>query len=415
MVRTTSLIVLSAAFATAYGHVTETFKQGRVHWTRSAQGQNYPTDWILAPASSNKPEWLQGLNDAIKAGLIPDIPPSKLDAQGNPTYPSGIPDPCNWSLTNCQGKNDIYYAPDGYLGVQFDDGPTLASPALTSFLGNNSIAATHFIIGSNVYDYPSEFDAIFKTPGQHIAVHTWSHNMSTTLSNEVMLAELGWTIQIIYDRSGKIPSWWRAPYGDLDNRIRAIASEVFGMTAVNWNYDSNDWCMEDNGSSDCPGQNPGQSMSSITNYIDQTVSNSTRSPGIIMLEHELTKYSVNAFIQHTWAGVLKYGWKHDNIPGLFGLPWYANSWNNTTPNSSQTSFLKSAIVPGGNSNGSSSTTNSMATSRVAAASSTSSTAAAASEPSKDSKKGGAASAPVGLSMASMLAVLGGAVLSAIVL
>ncbi|KAK0542117.1 hypothetical protein OC845_006760, partial [Tilletia horrida] len=246
MVRAASVLLLTAAaLSTAYGsHVSESYKQGRVHWKRAKSGQNYPQDWILAPASSNKPEWTQALNQAVAAGKIPNIPPSKLNKQGVPTYPAGIPDPCNWSLTTCQGKHDIYVAPDGYMGIQFDDGPTPASPQLYNFLGQNDIAATHFMIGSNILDYPAEFDAIFKMPNQHIAVHTWSHNMSTTLSNEVMVAELGWTMQIIYDRSGKIPSWWRAPMGDLDDRIRAIASEVFGLTAVNWNYDSNDWCME---------------------------------------------------------------------------------------------------------------------------------------------------------------------------
>lgn len=31
--------------------------------------------------------------------------------------------------------------------------------------------------------------------------------------------------------------------GDADNRVRAIAEEVFGMILVGWNRDSNDWCL----------------------------------------------------------------------------------------------------------------------------------------------------------------------------
>ncbi|KAK0557048.1 hypothetical protein OC846_000694 [Tilletia horrida] len=360
MVRTTFLLVLSAAFATVYGHniaalkragghskraaplrqnveersSTESFTQGRITWHRHPDGENYPTDWSIAPASSNKPAWVAALNAAISEGKIPNIPPSKLDKNGSPYYPKGTPDPCNWSLTTCQGKNDIYFAPDGHVGVQFDDGPTPASPELTSFLGQNHIGATHFMIGSNIFDYPQNFDATFKTSGQHIAVHTWSHNMCTTLSNEVVLAELAWTIQIIYNRSGKIPLWWRAPYGDLDNRVRAIATEVLGMTAVNWNYDSNDWCMEDNGTSDCAGEYPGATQASINQYIDKTLAKKSKSPGVIMLEHELTKYSVGAFIKHTWPGINNNGWKHASIPNLYKRPWYANSFNNTTPNAS---------------------------------------------------------------------------------
>ncbi|KAE8222391.1 hypothetical protein CF319_g4400 [Tilletia indica] len=420
MVRTASLIFLSVAFATAYGHVTDSFRQGRVHWKRSPSGQNYPTDWILAPASSNKPEWIAALKSAIAAGKIPDIPPSKLNQQGSPTYPAGLADPCNWSNTGCQGKNDIYSAPDNFMGIQFDDGPTPASPVLTKFLTQNDIAATHFLIGSNVLDYPDEFEAIAKLPNQHLAVHTWSHNMSTTLTNEVMMAELGWTMQIIYDKSGKIPAWWRAPMGDIDNRIRAIAEEVFGLRAVNWNYDSNDWCMESSGQSDCPGTDPGESLASITNYIDQTVLKSPKSPGIIMLEHELTTYSVNAFIEHTWAGIQSAKWNYNNIPSLFGLPWYANSFNNTTPNSSQSSLVKTAIVPNGNLNATASasaaasSSPSSSTSAAAANASGSNNATAASSSSSTKDKSGAAASVV-FSASSMLTLIGGAVVATVLL
>ena len=62
----------------------------------------------------------------------------------------------------------------------------------------------------------------------------------TTLSNEAVIAEIGWTMQIIFDSTGGlIPKFWRPPFRDADNRIRAIAHEVFGLTTVLWNADSN--------------------------------------------------------------------------------------------------------------------------------------------------------------------------------
>lgn len=46
----------------------------------------------------------------------------------------------------------------------------------------------------------------------------------TTLSNEMVLAELGWTMKIIHDSTGgRVPRFWRPPYGDSDSRVRAIA------------------------------------------------------------------------------------------------------------------------------------------------------------------------------------------------
>ena len=33
------------------------------------------------------------------------------------------------------------------------------------------------------------------------------------------------------------PKYWRPPYGDADNRIRAIAKEVFGLEVILWNQE----------------------------------------------------------------------------------------------------------------------------------------------------------------------------------
>jgi len=58
----------------------------------------------------------------------------------------------------------------------------------------------------------------------------------TTITNEQVVGELGWTMQIISDvNGGRLPRFWRPPYGDVDNRVRAIAKQVFGLETVVWN------------------------------------------------------------------------------------------------------------------------------------------------------------------------------------
>jgi chitin deacetylase len=82
----------------------------------------------------------------------------------------------------------------------------------------------NFLTGENVRDNPSVFLDAFGVSGDDIAVHTWTHPYMTTLSNEMVAAELGWTMQIIHDSTGgRLPRFWRPPYGDSDNRVRAIA------------------------------------------------------------------------------------------------------------------------------------------------------------------------------------------------
>jgi len=81
----------------------------------------------------------------------------------------------------------------------------------------------------------------------------------TTLTNEQIVAELGWTSQIIADlNGGRVPAYWRPPFGDADNRVRTIALQVFGLRTVPWQIgrDSQDWSVSDT----APGRNTRQSV-----------------------------------------------------------------------------------------------------------------------------------------------------------
>jgi chitin deacetylase len=93
------------------------------------------------------------------------------------------------------------------------------------------------MIGLNILYNPDIFMTAFNN-GDDIAVHTWTHPYLTSLPNEAVVAELGYAMQIIHDSTGgRIPRFWRPPYGDADNRIRAIAKNIFGLTMVMWNQE----------------------------------------------------------------------------------------------------------------------------------------------------------------------------------
>ena len=77
------------------------------------------------------------------------------------------------------------------------------------FLTEQQQAATHFIIGLYITYYPDEFKRIFDS-GDDIAVHTYTHPHMSSLSNEDLVAQFGWTLQIISDATGgRIPRYWR--------------------------------------------------------------------------------------------------------------------------------------------------------------------------------------------------------------
>src|SRR4051794_20720902 len=94
------------------------------------------------------------------------------------------------------------------------------------------------MIGVNILNNPSQFTFAFETLQDDIAVHTFTHPYMTTLNNLQVLGELGWTMMLIHNSTnGRVPKYWRPPYGDADNRVRAIAKVVFGMDTIMWNLE----------------------------------------------------------------------------------------------------------------------------------------------------------------------------------
>ncbi|KAJ9476534.1 putative Chitin deacetylase 2 (putative) [Pseudozyma hubeiensis] len=292
----------------------------------------YPPPLAIPTADQTPQVWLDALDAAIAAGKIPNIPVAQ-NQDGNPVYPNNKgqdPNTCSWTVTKCVSKTDIVNAPPNNMAIGFDDGPTENSGDLYDFLNQHNQTATHFMIGSNVFLNSDQFAQAVKEGNQHFAVHTWSHHLCTTLTNQQLVAELGWTMQIIADKSGGyIPSFWRPPQGDIDNRVRAIAEEIFGLTNVLWNHDTNDWCLNDQGGSDCPGEDPGEDYASVARAASQGIYG-PRDQGLIMLEHELTHASISVF-KNYYPSLAGLGWITHNIPDLFDMPWYKNAWDDSLP------------------------------------------------------------------------------------
>lgn len=232
--------------------------------------------------------WVDALNAAVAAGKIPNIPVSSNKPNTNPVYPQGF-DPnsaqvCS-STYKCRNPGDVWDAPVGVFASSFDDGPLPPTLKLVEFLQQQSVITTHFMIGINIVQNPAAFQAAFNA-GHHIAVHTWTHPYMTTLSNVDVLGQLGWTAELIRNSTGgRLPKFWRPPYGDSDNRVRAIAKEVFGLTTVIWNQDPSDWSLSIGGTT----------LDKVQASLQQFITG-PKSPGLVILEHELSDQSVQAFI-----------------------------------------------------------------------------------------------------------------------
>lgn len=217
----------------------------------------------------------------------------------------------------------------------------------------------------------------------------------TTLTNEELILEFGWQLEVVrVSTQGRIPRIWRPPYGDVrsppfytrgppksivgvfqaDNRVRAIAEHVFGLQTVIWNHDSEDWELPVGKRSPCSPPSallirgpchPGPQTTATLEKDYTTWITGPKSPGLIILSHELTKQSVAGWIT-AFPLIAQNNWEMRSIPDLFGEEWYFNAQNDTTPISETLSVgVTPTAVPA-------STTSSSASAATASASQTAS-------------------------------------------
>ncbi|KAF9906681.1 chitin deacetylase [Linnemannia zychae] len=244
----------------------------------------WPTlDCIPYPQDPQVQQWLK-LVDMTKVPVYPLSNDGVCPPAGT-TIPAGQ---CWWTCQKCTAPDDITFCPQtGTWGLTYDDGPSPDSPRLYDDLKAHSQQATLFIVGSRAISYPATLLRAYNE-GHQIAIHTWSHPSMTSLSNEQIVAELKWTEKAIVSVIGVTPIYWRPPYGDVDNRVRAIATQLGYKTSI-WTdgFDTNDWNIP-------AGTATPQSV--VATFQAWLTKIPTMPNGFIVLEHDLFPAEVNVSI-----------------------------------------------------------------------------------------------------------------------
>ncbi|EIE86678.1 hypothetical protein G6F46_007174 [Rhizopus delemar] len=248
----------------------------------------WPTSWETATSNGmDESDEFLSLYNSIDWTKAPNINPRTLTSDGGldtSSYSDSDPD-CWWSASTCTTPKlsdvnaDIYACPEPETwGLTYDDGPNCSHNAFYDYLSDNKLKATMFYIGSNVMDWP--YGAMRgMRDGHHIASHTWSHNYTTILSNKEVLAELYYTQKAIKLTTGVTPKYWRPPYGDVDDRVRWIATQL-NLTAVIWNLDTNDWAAGDT-------ETVEDVQATYDDFITMGTNGTFATSGQIVLTHEI--------------------------------------------------------------------------------------------------------------------------------
>ncbi|OBZ74246.1 Chitin deacetylase [Grifola frondosa] len=259
---------------------------------------DWPKQDVVPPTDSD--EVLQWMTE-LDGYDIPDFAPT-VDGTcaGDPAAALDAANRGWWTCGGYSRDTDIVACPDKMTwGVSFDDGPGPYISIsrlwkLLNFLSEKDIYATFFVVGSRVIQYPMVLVEEYMS-GHELSVHTWSHHALTSLTNEQIVAELGWTRKAIKAVTGVTPTTMRAPFGDIDDRVRAICNAM-GLTPIIWTtgpggpFDTNDWRV-------AAGTVTGvQQYATFENILGNA---SVMDTGFIVLQHDLYEITVDLAIGYT--------------------------------------------------------------------------------------------------------------------
>jgi len=266
---------------------------------------------------------------------------------------------CHWGIeTQCTRGNDtsdfkadILTCPGAQQwGITYDDGPnpsvTPGTPGVRASLKADHLKATFFVLGSSVALFPAELKATY-ADGHQIALHSWSHHPFTNLTNLQVVAELKYNERIIYDTVGVLPLFFRPPYGDIDDRVRAIVNALGYRTVIWTAYPDIIRDSQDTVYVNVPVATVAQN---ITEWFQDPV-NTNR--GFISLEHDAFTFSsalavsvLNSF--NTSGSALK----PMPVGDCVGMPYYLAGYNSSTLTATTTSPTASTVTNSNKSHGS---------------------------------------------------------------
>ncbi|EIW77691.1 carbohydrate esterase family 4 protein [Coniophora puteana RWD-64-598 SS2] len=262
----------------------------------SSQSSKFPTNWQVAqivPGDQEATDKWNSIQSLVPANIqVKGTQPASLMGDfGGFNYDPSDPD-CWWTNTKCSTPKhqgipaDIISMPEpDTLGYGFDDGPNCSHNAFYDFLQEKNQKATMYYIGSNVQNQPLQAQRAV-TDGHEICVHTWSHHYLTALTSEQVFAEFWYTLKMIKLATGVTPTCFRPPFGDVDDRVRAIANAL-GLVNIVWKYDSNDW------RADYDGYTEAQVDQNYQDFINTANGGAFTTEGAIMLTHELNNFTMS--------------------------------------------------------------------------------------------------------------------------
>ncbi|MGW2294570.1 polysaccharide deacetylase family protein [Streptomyces violaceorubidus] len=128
----------------------------------------------------------------------------------------------------------------GHAALTFDDGPDpVSTPRFLDVLDGLGVRATFFVLGENAARHPAVAGELVRR-GHELAVHGWSHDRPWWPSPARDVRELLRAVALVGEVAGRVPRWYRPPYGILTSGRWAAARRA-GLRPVLWTAWGKDW------------------------------------------------------------------------------------------------------------------------------------------------------------------------------
>ena len=158
------------------------------------------------------------------------------------------------------------------VAITFDDGPSNHTAELLNYLREAHIPATFFMVGNRLEPYSDTLKQMV-SDGHEIGYHSYSHTLQSYLSSDQIKADFKTSSAILKELTGAEFTVWRAPGGDISERILGCIP----LPHIMWSVDTRDW--------------ETQSSDSNYRYITQA------EDGDIILLHDLYAPSISGAIR----------------------------------------------------------------------------------------------------------------------
>ncbi len=141
-----------------------------------------------------------------------------------------------------QTGSEMFGRDPGVVYLTFDDGPDqLLTPILLDLLDDHGARATFFLLGRNLANrWGSDEVQDLLNRGHAIGNHSIHHRKLTEHHPWTVAADLEGASVLLADRAGYRPTCWRAPYGDRNLMVDAVAASL-DLAHVGWTADPQEW------------------------------------------------------------------------------------------------------------------------------------------------------------------------------